>query len=54
MEMSQIVTIELQLARTRAALEMETFQGMDVTELWKAYWNAEIEELLEKQKKPSK
>jgi len=49
MEIGQTVTIELQLP-----LEKETFQGIDVKELWKAYWNAEIEELLEKQKKPSK
>jgi hypothetical protein len=49
MEMNQTVTIELQLP-----LEKETFQRIDMTELWKAYWNAEIEEFLEKPKKPSK
>jgi hypothetical protein len=34
-------------------LEKETYEGTDMTELRKVYWNAEIEELLAKQKKLS-
>ena len=49
MKMQEIDTIEVQLP-----MDYDSIQGLGISELWKAYWQAEIEELLARKNKRTK